>query len=148
MNRAATYPATRRAGRFLTAGLLAALLSGAASAAVALPPLSENKFINGSLLSAGIGDEIRKNCPTISARIFRALLKARRLENYALSLGYSREEVKAFTNSKPDKARLERLRDAYLVAHGVTKGDSDSYCRLGYEEIEKNSLTGWLLRAD
>ena len=46
------------------------------------------------------------------------------------------------------EARLKAMRDAYLTNNGVTKGDADSYCRLGLAEIEKNSLTGWLLRAN
>jgi len=127
----------------------AALVFAASTAsAAALPPLSENAFINNSLLAAAIGDEIRKNCPTISARIFRALIKAKELESHALKLGYSAGEIEAFIDSDAEQQRMKGLRDAYLAEQGVTKGDSDSYCRLGYEEIEKNSLTGWLLRAN
>ncbi|MCG6901511.1 MAG: DUF5333 domain-containing protein [Rhodobacter sp.] len=46
------------------------------------------------------------------------------------------------------RARLKADRDAYLADHGVTAGDAESYCQLGRAEIEQNSLTGWLLRAN
>ncbi|MDJ0626942.1 MAG: DUF5333 domain-containing protein [Rhodobacter sp.] len=130
-----------------TATLLALFLSVGAQAAV-LQPLEDNPRVRGEFLAAAVGDEIRKNCPTISARMFRVLRKANELEDYALSLGYSRDDIKEMRKSPAAKARLKALRDAYLVRNGVTKGDAESYCRLGYEEIEKNSLTGWLLRAN
>jgi len=52
--------------------------------------------------------------------------------------------------SKDNGARATRDSrvNAFLAEHGVSKGNPDSYCRLGVEEIEKKSLTGWLLRAN
>lgn len=131
--------------RTFRTGLAAMALTASAAMAASLPPLDENAYINDSLLSAAIGDEIRKNCPTIGARIFRALAKAKDLERHALKLGYTEKEIEAFIDSKAEQTRMKALRDAYLAKHGVTKGDADSYCKLGYEEIEKDNLTGYIL---
>ncbi|MCP3969647.1 MAG: DUF5333 domain-containing protein [Rhodobacteraceae bacterium] len=128
-------------------GLAAILLSVSAGTALALPPLRDNPRVKGEFLAAAVGDEIRKNCPTISARIFRALRRANQLEDYALSLGYTKADIKAMRRDAGAKAQLKAMRNAYLARHGVTRGDADSYCRLGLDEIGKNSLTGWLLRA-
>lgn len=129
----------------LATGLLVA--SGNAQAARSdLPPINENPHIIQSLLSAAIGDEIRKNCPTISARMFRAYTAAKDLERYALEQGYSEGEIEAFLDSKAERKAMRARRDAYLAKNGVTEGEPDSYCALGKKEIADGSLTGWLLR--
>lgn len=132
----------------LKSGLAALALTASTVSAVALVPLQENERIKSEFLAAAVGDEIRKECPSISARLWRVWTKANELEDYALSLGYSKADIKAMRENPEAKAQLKATRDAYLLANGVTKGDSDSYCRLGREEIEKKSLTGWLLRAN
>ena len=133
----------------VTALVLAASLAGASGAQAAPDrPLADNPRVQSEFLAAAVGDAIRKNCPTISARLWRVWKRANDLEDYALSLGYTDDDIDAMRDDPAAKARLEAMRDAYLDKHGVTKGDADSYCRLGYEEIEKNTLTGWLLRAN
>lgn len=127
---------------------LAALLAGSAGTAQALPPLQDNKRVQSEFLSAAIGDEIRKNCPSIKARMFRVIARAKDLQDYAKSLGYSDDQITAMRKDPANKARLKAMRDAYLAQNGVTPGDAGSYCRLGRAEIEKNTLTGWLLRAN
>lgn len=124
-------------------------LAGVSSAAQAdLPPINTNDHIIQSLLSAAIGDEIRKNCPTIDARMLRAFNEAKKLERYAQKLGYSDDEIETFLESKVERKAMRARRDAYLAQHGVKEGDAGSYCALGMEEIAKGSLTGWLLKAD
>lgn len=114
--------------------------------AQALPPLEDNTRVQTEFLAAAVGDAIRKNCDDISARIWRALSKARQLERYALGLGYTDDQITAMRKDPAAKARLRNMRDTYLTQNGVTVGDAESYCRLGREEIAKNTLTGWLLR--
>jgi hypothetical protein len=126
--------------------LVAGLTAFAGGHAAALEPLKNNKRVQGEFLSAAVGDEIRKNCPDLSARMFRVWRKAMELEQYALGLGYSRDDITALRKDETAKAQLKQMRDAYLARNGVTPGDAESYCRLGREEIEKNTLTGWLLR--
>ncbi|MDF0599231.1 DUF5333 domain-containing protein [Psychromarinibacter sp. C21-152] len=132
----------------LTQIALALSLTVTAGMAQALPPLGDNPRVRAEFLSAAVGDEIRKNCPTISARFFRVMARAKELEDYALSLGYTKDDITRMRKDPANKAELKRLRDTYLAQNGVTPGDAESYCRLGLAEIEKNSLTGWLLRAN
>mgnify|MGYP002629024601 CR=1 FL=1 len=134
--------------RLLLKPLIVAVTVVAPATASPLPPLEENARVKSEFLSAAVGDEIRKNCPSISARMFRALGRVNALQDYALGLGYSKADIKAMREDPAAKANLRAMRDAYMAKHGVRPGDSDSYCRLGREEIEKNSLTGWLLRAN
>jgi hypothetical protein len=65
-----------------------------------------------------------------------------------LDLGYTKSDINAMRENPAAKANLRAMRDAYMIKHGVRAGNSESYCRLGHEEIQKNSLTGWLLRAN
>jgi len=119
-----------------------------AAMAAGLPPLTANPRVMGELVAGEVGYQIQKHCPTISARMLRAVGKVRKLESYARALGYSDADFDALSKDPAARALRDARVDAYLAGHGVTKGDADSYCRLGLEEIEKNSLTGWLLRAN
>lgn len=118
-----------------------------ATPAVALQPLSQDQHVTGTLMSAAIGEEIRNKCSRISARLLRALAKARALERYALEKGYSEADVKAFLKSKTEKARIVSLARAYMVKNGVVEGQEATYCSLGRAEIAKGTLTGFLLFA-
>ena len=115
--------------------------------ALALPPLEENERVRGEFLAAAVGDEIRKNCPTISARIFYVLRRASQLEDYAISLSYSEDDIETMRKDPAAKQRLRDLRDRYLAQNDVVAGDQDSYCRLGMREIENGTLIGSLLYA-
>ena len=135
-------------GMKTTLGAMLIAAAGTAGAGQAeLPPINQNDHIVRSLLSAAVGDEIRKNCPTIGARIFRALSEAKKLERYALDQGYDEDEIEAYLDSKDEQKAMRALRDTYLANNGVKEGDADSYCALGRKEIERGSLTGKLLRA-
>ncbi|NSX56601.1 DUF5333 domain-containing protein [Parasulfitobacter algicola] len=128
--------------------LICALVIGVgfAAQADAREPLNKNKRINNELLAAAIGDEIRKNCSTISARMWVVYNKGRALENYAQSLGFTDDEIDDFMDSKVEQERMKGLRNRYLAQNGVTKGDEASYCRLGEKEIADRTLIGSLLR--
>jgi hypothetical protein len=119
----------------------------AAGVAEAKQPLSEVKSVNDGLLWVGIADEIRKTCPTISARMLRALSYINGIQNEAKSLGYSKDEIDAFRTSPANKAALRQRGEAYLRKNGVVQGDPETYCALGRAEIEKSSQIGALLRA-
>ena len=123
----------------------AMVLLATATAAQALPPLAENERVKSEFLAVAIGDAIRKNCSSVHARFFYVLGRARDLENYALSLGYTDEDIDAMRKDPANKARLKELRDAYLAENGVVAGDEESYCRLGRQEIENETLVGSLL---
>jgi hypothetical protein len=125
---------------------LALALAIAAGPAAAGHPLGQDRRVMGTLLAAAVGDEIRRNCPDISARLMRVWRRAEALEAYARGLGYSESEIAAFLRSAEERAVLEARRDAYLADRGVRAGDADSYCRLGRAEIAADSPIGALLR--
>ena len=124
---------------------LAALLL--AAPAFALVPITQEEHINKTLLQGFIGDAIADNCPTIEARTLRALGELNKLRTYALKQGYSEAEVRAFVTDKAQKARQKAEAASWLAANGAVPGKPDEYCRIGEEQIAKNTLVGYLLRS-
>lgn len=129
--------------RAMTMALILSLTAGAVSAK---PHLRDVPQIDGTILAVGIADEIRKNCPDISARLFRAYSVINGLKSTARGLGYSDEEIDAYRKSDTEKARLKDERKAYLDAAGVLADAPETYCLLGRAEIEKGGQIGTLLR--
>lgn len=123
-----------------------ALTMGSASAQ-ARPALNEEPHINDSLVSAAIGELIRRKCSTISVNYFTALSKAHALKRYALSKGYTRPEIEAFLENEDEQKRVRRSANSYLRKNGVVKGQEATYCTLGKTEIAKGTLTGKLIWA-
>jgi Family of unknown function (DUF5333) len=125
--------------------MILALMMGMATPAMALPPLSENAYINDRLVQARVADRIRKECPSIAARFAYAYSQARALKQYALDQGYSDAEIEAFLDSKADKARVKAAAEEYLAANGVVQGDAQSFCTLGKREIANKTVAGSLI---
>jgi hypothetical protein len=123
--------------------MILAVLMGMANPALALPPLSENAYINDRLIQARVADRIRKECGDIAARFAYAYSQARALKQYALDQGYSDAEIEAFLDSKADKDRVKAAAEAYLAANGAT--DEAGFCALGRAEIAKGSIAGSLI---
>jgi Family of unknown function (DUF5333) len=115
--------------------------------ALALVPINEEPVIIDKLLQGFIGDAIDDNCPTIEARNLRALGELNALRDYALKQGYSSAEVRAFVTSAEEKAKLRVQAADWLKAKGAEPGNPDAYCKIGEEEIAKDSLVGYLLRS-
>ncbi|SIS61999.1 DUF5333 domain-containing protein [Paracoccus saliphilus] len=129
------------------AAALAATLALTAMPAAALEPLSQERYINDRLIAARIADRIRRECPSIDARMIYAWSQARALKKYARGKGYSDAQIEAFLDSRPDKDRIYGVAEDYMARNGVTKGDAESYCRLGRDEIAGKTVTGSLLSA-
>lgn len=124
-----------------------ALAVPVATPAMALEPLSKEAHINGTLLQGFIADAIADNCPTMRPRKLRALNELTRLRDYALKKGYKAAELRAFVESKTEKARGKGEAAAWLKKQGATPGKADAYCKVGEAEIAKKSLIGQLLRS-
>ncbi|MFD1883869.1 DUF5333 domain-containing protein [Paracoccus pacificus] len=139
--------------KFIKATVIAltATVSVTASAGVAgaqgLPPLSQNKYVNDRLISARAADRIRRECPSIDARIIYAYSQARALKRYAEKQGYSGRQIDAFLDDKAEKKRIYGIADSWLTQQGAKKGDPESFCRVGRQEIARNSIVGSLLVA-
>ncbi len=129
--------------RAMTMALMISLVAGSASAK---PHLRDVPEIDGTILAVGIADEIRKNCPDISARLLKAVTTINGLKSKARAMGYSDAEIDAYRKSDAEKARLKAERKSYLNAGGVLTGNPESYCALGRKEIEKGGQIGALLR--
>ncbi|KIN61402.1 hypothetical protein Z945_2394 [Sulfitobacter noctilucae] len=129
--------------------LVAAVLGAAilATPVMAKTPLREVAAIDDALFDLGIADIVRKNCPTIAPRMFKAIGYVRNLERQARDLGYTEAEIEAYTDSDAEKNRLRRKAATFFQARGVDTSDPQSYCVLGMEEIQKSSRIGSLLRA-
>ncbi|MGC8202888.1 DUF5333 domain-containing protein [Aliiroseovarius sp. PTFE2010] len=125
--------------------LLAGALGMTAASAHALPPLSSDKYVHDQLLAGFIGDKIDQHCDKIGARKLAALRKLYVLRDYARAKGYSDGQIKAFIDDKNEKAKLNAEAARYLAERGAKPGAPQSYCVVGYQEIQANSLTGRLL---
>lgn len=118
-----------------------------AAPAFALVPINEDPVINDTLLQGFIGDAIADNCPTMEPRKLRALGELNKLRDYALKQGYTSAEVRAFVTDKEEKRRGKALAAELLKERGAEPGNAEAYCRIGEEEIAKQSLIGYLLRS-
>ena len=110
------------------------------------PPLRDVKSIDDAVFDVAVANEIRKNCPDISARMLRAVMLYRDVKKQARALGYTEDEIEAYADSDAEKARLRARGAAYFAANGVVTDDPQSYCALGRKEIEKSSRIGSLLK--
>ena len=129
--------------------LIAIALTAAtlAAPALALEPLAQERYVNDRLIAARVADRVRRECPSINARIVYAWSQARALKRYAENKGYSSSEIDAFLDSKQDKARIYAAAEDYLTRNGARKGDPESFCRIGRGEIASKSVAGSLLVA-
>ena len=129
--------------------LIAIALTAAtlAAPALALEPLAQERYVNDRLIAARVADRVRRECPSINARIVYAWSQARALKRYAENKGYSSSEIDAFLDSKQDKARIYAAAEDYLTRSGARKGDAESFCRIGRNEIASKSVAGSLLVA-
>ncbi|WP_304616260.1 DUF5333 domain-containing protein [Paracoccus sp. (in: a-proteobacteria)] len=125
--------------------IAAALL--AATPAAAMEPLAENAYVNDRLVQARVADVLRRGCPTLDARMVRAFREARALKRHALDQGYSEAQIDAFLDDREQRQRIYAEADRYMRANGVVNGQPDTFCRLGRDEIARQTVAGSLLSA-
>lgn len=118
-----------------------------AGQAAALPALSTVPQINNGLRDMMVADQVRIVCPTINARMIAGWSFARSLETQAREMGYAKDEIKDFVESKTERQRIKKIAQTYMASRGVKAGQPETYCALGREEIAKGSQIGALLRA-
>lgn len=110
-------------------------------------PLNQNKRVMDGFYTIGTADIIRKTCPTIDARLVRALMLLGSLERYAKDQGYTEDQVEAFLDDDAEEDRLRARIVADLAARGAPADDVEGHCRVGMEEIAAESPIGRLLRS-
>jgi hypothetical protein len=118
-----------------------------AHSVAAKSPLRDVIEVENAFLVIGQADSIRRNCATIVPRTIKVIFFVHSLEKRARDLGYSRDEIKIYTDSDADKTRLRAKAAALLASKGVETSDPQSYCAVGMTEIQKSSQIGSLLRA-
>ena len=129
-----------------SAGLAAAQDEGRSQADVNAALRADPEIFNG-LYVLGIAHGIRDTCPTIDARMLRANSVALSLYNHARSLGFSRNEIRAFLRDEANKAELRAIVIAYYNQQGAQVEQPDTICALGLAEIAAGTPSGALLRA-
>lgn len=128
------------------AGMALAIATASAPAAEAREPLSAEAHVTRQLVAARVADRIRRECPSIGANMVRAFAAAQALKAYAQGKGYSDAEIDTFLKDRTERERIYAQAEAYMAARGVRPGDVQSYCALGYAEIEARSVAGSLIR--
>jgi len=128
------------------AALLALALQAPAAESDPYEGLRADPVLTSGLRWIAVADRIRKNCPDISARTFRALGYINSLMSHARDLGYDRSTIRAFVDDNAEQDRVKSEAMAYLVQQGVEPDDQQSYCTVGQSEIARRSQIGVLLR--
>jgi len=141
-----TLERATRALRFFISTLVAIVCL--ASIAAARPALSEIKQFDDGLFHIAVANVIRNKCPTIDGRMLRAMNVMYRLKQDVEKLGYSSGELNAYIKSDTEKNRMKERGHAFFREHGVDPEKPQDFCRFGYEEIEKQSQIGILLKAN
>lgn len=121
------------------------VLPGAAVSAK--PSMRDVPEIENIIFSAALAHEVSNNCPSLSARKFKALRMALKLRSRANKLGYTDSEIVDYIESDSEKARMRAKGETYLKAHGVKYGDPKTFCVFGHAEIANSSAVGALLKA-
>ena len=114
--------------------------------ATAQSKLSEVGYVTEGLIAVALAYEISEVCDDIDARTFRGLTYLNQLRTHARELGFSNDEIKAFTDNKAEQNRLEAIARQRLEAKGAIPGDAASHCTVGRAEIAGGTTIGYLLR--
>lgn len=123
------------------------LIASLSVPALAKPSLRDVSVVEGGLFTISVADKIRRECGSISGRIFKARGKLKAMYAKAREMGYSEAEIEQYVNADAEKKRMRAKRDAYLRTQGVVKSDPATYCAAGRAEIGKSSQIGALLKA-
>lgn len=130
--------------------ILALVIGIAATASVAdarAQSLASEHDINTGLFNVAVADRIRKKCDDIAPRYFTALGYLQSLKAEARKRGYSDAEIDRYINDDAERAKMEERRNAYIRDSGADPTDRASLCRLGRQEIARQSQIGQLLKA-
>lgn len=125
----------------------AVLASGLAAPAFAKTPLSHERYITDRLIAARVADRIRRECPSLNGRVVYAYGEARKLQRYALDRGYSKAEIDRFLDDRKEKDRIYAVAEKYLTQQGARKGNPESFCKVGRQEMANGTVSGSLLVA-
>ncbi len=137
-----------RAGRPFLSALLMAMVIGLGLPAMAAgkQPLRDVAQIDDRLLWVAIAIEISDRCGRIEPRTLRGINYLWATRSQAQELGYSNAEIKAYLDSKTEKARMRARGESYVRAQGLDPQNDADLCTLGQAEMSKGSQIGAFLR--
>jgi len=108
--------------------------------------LREHPQISQGLFIVALATAIRDICPSIDGRFFRGLSFLNSLQDQAVTLGFTRPQIRAFVEDQAEVARMyDRVR-AYAAERGAREDQPETVCALGRAEIAAGSAAGRLLR--
>lgn len=131
----------------VTLALAIAIAATASVADARAQALAAEEDINAGLFNVAVADKIRKECDAISPRYFTALGYLRALKTMARKRGYSDDEIDRYINDDAERDKMDARRNGYIRDSGAEPGDARSMCRLGRQEIARQSQIGQLLKA-
>jgi uncharacterized protein DUF5333 len=114
--------------------------------ALAKPPLKEVDEVFSRVLTGAIVSQIYEKCDRIEPRTLKATFFVLGTVRYAKGLGYTTQEIDDYRFDPEQQERLRKATYAFLDANGVNRDDPESYCTLGFAEIDKKSRIGGFLR--
>lgn len=117
-----------------------------AGATAARSDLADETTITEGLINVAIAYEIGERCDDLKARRLAGVSFLWGLKSEAQSLGYSSEEIDAFTEDRAAQDRLEGVARQRLSDLGAVVGQWDTYCAVGDQLIAENTVAGGLLR--
>lgn len=132
--------------RLILALTLGLVLGGTAAQASA-GSLADEADIYEGLFHVAVADKIRRECSGIVPRIVTVRAYVNSLKDKAVSRGFDRAEIEAHLDDRAEKVKMRERRNAYFEANGASSEDPESLCRLGRQEIAKQSPIGQLLKA-
>ncbi|WP_432676138.1 DUF5333 domain-containing protein [Nioella aestuarii] len=108
--------------------------------------LREDERVHNGLLVVTIGAHIQDTCPDIEARTIASTSFMLGLAHHAMSLGYSRDEIRQYIDDEDERERYFSLARAYFAQRGVhSEDDVEGACRVGRQEIADRTTVGRLL---
>ena len=130
----------------LTAAGFGLVLSVLGGALAAKPALKDVEYVREGIITAGMAIEIGDICPNVSVRLIRGYSFLNGLKAHARSLGYTNDEIDAYTGDDAEEERLKVVARARLADMGAVSGQPETYCTVGRTEIAAGSQLGRLLR--
>jgi len=140
-------PIMMKLRKFVLASLMIATAGAGMASATDYSKLRKDSRMHSELLGASVAYLIDEGCSDLSLRKMRLVHKAFSLRTHAISLGFSRQEVMAYVDSKTEQDRFRSIATPLLAKKGAVTGNEASYCAVGRAEMEKGSFAGSLLYA-
>lgn len=121
-------------------------LAGSSFPVHAEPALNEIEEIMTPLRAGAVAREIERSCDTITRRSYRVWSEGLGLIFKAKRMGFTREEIDGFINSKAERSALEIYAQRAIESYGIDRTSQAQMCALGAQQISIGSYAGSFLQ--